>query len=194
MEDKLEYVGTSSDVHKKLEVVAESLGVSTMRDEAWPKSARWLWRRIKEVLPLLVAAGIEANRKDAEKSTKITLRKVPRNDCSNSSGDEDRKDKPGSPGIRRGEVLLLIPGVSLIPSLIPAKNRLLVSIMESLETLESKMGTSQKAGRVLRSTAGIVCARSARRYEARTPATHLPPVGSYHVEEVSGRRRKGGVA
>ena len=103
MEDKQEYATTSSELHKKLEGVAESLGVSILRDKAWPKSARWLWRRIKEVLPLLVAAGIEANRKDAEKSTKITLRKLPRNDSSNSSGDEDRKDKPDSPGSRHSD-------------------------------------------------------------------------------------------
>ena len=77
--------------------------MSIVRDKAWPKSARWLWRRIKEVLPLLVAAGIEANRKDTEKATKIMLRKLSRNDSSNSSGDEDRKDKPHSPGIRHSD-------------------------------------------------------------------------------------------
>jgi len=103
MEDKEDYTGTSSELHGKLEGVAESLGVSVVRDKAWPKSARWLWRRIKEVLPLLVAAGIEASRNDAEKATNITLRKVPRNDSSNSSGDEDRKDKPDSPGIRHSD-------------------------------------------------------------------------------------------
>ena len=62
MEDKEEYVATSSELHKKLESVAESLGVSIVRDKDWPKSARWLWKRIKEVLPFLVAAGIEAAR------------------------------------------------------------------------------------------------------------------------------------
>jgi hypothetical protein len=102
MEDKNEYVATSSELHKDLESVAESLGVSIVRDKAWPKSARWLWRRIKEVLPLLVAAGIEASRKDAEKATKLTLRKLPRNDSSNSSGAEDSVVEPDSPGIRHG--------------------------------------------------------------------------------------------
>jgi hypothetical protein len=103
MEDKQEYVATSSELHRKLEGVAESLGVSIVRDKAWPKSARWLWRRIKEVLPLLVAVGIEARRKDAEKATEIALRKLPRNDSSNSSGNEDRKGKADSPGIRRSD-------------------------------------------------------------------------------------------
>ena len=60
MEDKEEYTGTSSELHKKLAAVAEELGVE--RDKAWPKSARWLWKRIKEVLPLLAAAGIDASR------------------------------------------------------------------------------------------------------------------------------------
>jgi hypothetical protein len=103
MEDKQEYVATSSELHRKLEGVAESLGVSIVRDKAWPKSARWLWRRIKEVLPLLVAVGNEARRKDAEKATEIALRKLPRNDSSNSSGDEDRKGKADSPGIRHSD-------------------------------------------------------------------------------------------
>lgn len=43
MEDIEEYTGTSSELHGKLEGVAESLGVSVVLDKAWPKSARWLW-------------------------------------------------------------------------------------------------------------------------------------------------------
>jgi hypothetical protein len=93
MEDKQEYVVTSSELHKKLEVVAESLGVSIVRDKAWPKSARWLWKRIKEVLPLLVAVGIEATREHTDKGTAIALRKVPRNDVSNVRDNESREDK-----------------------------------------------------------------------------------------------------
>src|SRR5918992_4298733 len=93
MEDKHEYVATSSELHKKLEGVAEALGVSIVRDKAWPKSARWLWRRIKEVLPLLVAAGIEAARARDESAKQITLRKLPKNDGSNGSDRESRADK-----------------------------------------------------------------------------------------------------
>jgi hypothetical protein len=37
MENKDEYTGTSSELHSKLEGVAESLGVSIVRDKAWPK-------------------------------------------------------------------------------------------------------------------------------------------------------------
>jgi putative DNA primase/helicase len=93
MEDKEEYTGTSSEMHSKLKVVAAQLGVDVDRDKAWPKSARWLWRRIKEVLPLLVAAGIEASRGRDESAKQITLRKIPTNDGSDGSGSESRTDK-----------------------------------------------------------------------------------------------------
>jgi hypothetical protein len=96
MEDKEEYTATSSEMHSKLKVVAAQLGVDVERDKAWPKSARWLWRRIKEVLPLLVAAGIEASRGRDESSKQIALRKIPTNDGSDGSGSESRTGKGGT--------------------------------------------------------------------------------------------------
>ena len=93
MEDKEEYAATSSEVHSKLKVVAATLGVDVDRDKAWPKSARWLWRRIKEVLPLLVAAGVEASRGRDESAKQITLRTIPTNDGSDGSRSESRTDK-----------------------------------------------------------------------------------------------------
>jgi len=93
MEDKEEYTATSSEMHSKLKVVAAQLGVDVDRDKAWPKSARWLWRRIKEVLPLLVAAGIEASRGRDESAKQLTLRKIPTNDGSDGSGSESRAGK-----------------------------------------------------------------------------------------------------
>jgi hypothetical protein len=93
MEDKEEYNATSSEMHSKLKVVAAQLGVDVERDKAWPKSARWLWRRIKEVLPLLVAAGIEASRGRDESAKQITLRKIPTNDGNDGSGGESRTGK-----------------------------------------------------------------------------------------------------
>jgi hypothetical protein len=105
MEDKeeytgTEYTGTSSELHKKLAVVAEQLGVE--RDRAWPKSARWLWKRIKEVLPLLVAAGIDASREHTDKGTAIALRKVPRSNVSNVREDESEEDKAKTSDITDG--------------------------------------------------------------------------------------------
>jgi hypothetical protein len=93
MEDKEEYTATSSELHSKLKVVAAQLGVDVERDKAWPKSARWLWRRIKEVLPLLVAAGFEASRGRDEAAKQITLRKFPTNDGIDGMGGESRTDK-----------------------------------------------------------------------------------------------------
>jgi hypothetical protein len=93
MENREEYTATSSEMHSKLEVAAEQLGVDVDRDKAWPKSARWLWRRIKEVLPLLVAAGIEASRGRDESAKQITLRRFPTDDGSDGSGSESRTEK-----------------------------------------------------------------------------------------------------
>ncbi len=102
MEDKQEYTATSSELHKRLEGVAEGLGVSVVRDKAWPKSARWLWRRIKEVLPVLMAAGIDAKRERPDTGTVITLRKLPRNDASNASNGEDLTAKGNTAGNKDG--------------------------------------------------------------------------------------------
>jgi energy-coupling factor transporter ATP-binding protein EcfA2 len=98
MEDKDEYTGTSSKLHKSLAVVAEDLGLS--KDKAWPKSARWLWKRIKEVLPVLAAAGFEASRAEDRTGSKITLRKVPMNDATNATREDNRGDKPKDGGIK----------------------------------------------------------------------------------------------
>ncbi len=94
MEDRDEYQGTSTELHKKLETVAEELGVSVGRDKAWPKSARWLWRRIQEVVPLLVAVGIDASRQHTDKGTTIVLRKKPIDDVSDVRQGENPTDKP----------------------------------------------------------------------------------------------------
>lgn len=102
MDEHEECSRPSSKMHAKLKAVAEEQGVDVARDKAWPKSARWLWRRIKEVLPLLVAAGIEASRDDTEKASVITLRKVSRNDSSDSSSPGTRVDKGNPAGIKDG--------------------------------------------------------------------------------------------
>jgi hypothetical protein len=96
MEDKEKYTSTSSELHKKLATVAEELGVD--RDKAWPKSARWLWKRIKEVLPVLVAVGLEARRERPESGTVIVLRKVPTPNASNASPSEKGPDKGNAAG------------------------------------------------------------------------------------------------
>jgi hypothetical protein len=93
MEDRDQYAGTSTELHNKLEGVAEDIGVSVSRDKAWPKSARWLWRRIQEVIPLLVAAGIEASRSEEKRGTVIALRKGPTDDATNATAGKNPADK-----------------------------------------------------------------------------------------------------
>jgi hypothetical protein len=99
MEDRDAYEGTSTELHKKLEVVAEDIGVSLARDRAWPKSARWLWRRVQEVVPLLVAVGIDAGRQHTDRGTTITLRKKPTDDVSDVSQSNSRAGKANSDDI-----------------------------------------------------------------------------------------------
>lgn len=98
MEDRDAYRGTSTELHKKLEAVAEDIGVSVARDKAWPKSARWLWRRIQEVVPLLVAAGIEAARSEEKRGTIIALRKTSTDDVTNTTAVENPTGKPYTGG------------------------------------------------------------------------------------------------
>src|SRR5215208_3846077 len=100
MEEHEECSLTSSKMHAQLKAIAEAQGVDVTRDKAWPKSARWLWRRIKEVLSLLVAAGIEATRDDTEKASVITFRKGPTNDSSDSRHRTARTGSGDSAGIR----------------------------------------------------------------------------------------------
>jgi hypothetical protein len=99
MEDKDEYTAASSELHSKLKGVAAQLGVDVERDKAWPKSARWLWRRIKEVLPLLVAAGVEAHRTEDRNGSIIGLRKIYTVDATNTTDGEN----PIAKGKTRGD-------------------------------------------------------------------------------------------
>ncbi len=98
MEDRDGYAGTSTELHKKLEAVAEDIGVSVSRDKAWPKSARWLWRRVQEVVPLLVAAGIEAMRSEEKRGTVIALRKTSIDDATNATEPGNVTGKPDTGG------------------------------------------------------------------------------------------------
>jgi hypothetical protein len=104
MEEHEECSETSSKMHALLKEIAEAQGVDVARDKAWPKSARWLWRRIKEVLPLLVAAGIEASRGEEKRGTVIALRKISINDATNATADEKPIDEADTDGNKEGSV------------------------------------------------------------------------------------------
>jgi hypothetical protein len=102
MEDKVEHTATSFELHQELERVAESLRV--VRDRAWPKNARWLWKRIKVVLPLLVAVGIETDRRENKTGSMISLRNSPRMMPLMPLRAKTRKVKPKASGISNESV------------------------------------------------------------------------------------------
>ena len=79
------FQGAPSDLLAALVPVAEGLKLD-LRSKAWPKDARWLWRRIAEVRPNLMAVGIVAERDDSDKThRKISLtRIIPKNDTPNA--------------------------------------------------------------------------------------------------------------
>jgi len=76
MDHRLEdYEGTATQLYNKLEGVASNNGINVIHDKAWPSSARSLWRRMKEVLPLLASRGIAAQRSRCNHGTIIKLSK-----------------------------------------------------------------------------------------------------------------------
>jgi len=77
MENRSEWIGLANELHTKLEDEAEDLKINTKREKTWPKSPSWLWRRIREVQPLLVAMGIKADTGESRRNgTRITLQKI----------------------------------------------------------------------------------------------------------------------
>lgn len=74
MEGRNKWAGTPSDLLAALQEAAATLKVEPKRDRKFPQSPDWVWRRIREVLPLLVAKGIEAARPVRGKARDITLR------------------------------------------------------------------------------------------------------------------------
>ena len=76
MGSRREYAAPPAQLHRALEKVAETLGVDTRGDRRWPRSARWLWRRLREATPVLEAHGIEARRVHQRTGTMLELRRV----------------------------------------------------------------------------------------------------------------------
>jgi hypothetical protein len=70
------YEGTATELHEKLTLVARKLGVDVLSDKAWPSSCRWMWRRIKEVMPLLASRGVLAEKGKVKAGTIIRLSKT----------------------------------------------------------------------------------------------------------------------
>lgn len=90
MGDRSRYEGPSSDLHGKLAEEAGKLNIDTKADKTWPKSASWLWRRLKEVLPTLAAMGIKADKVEDKSGSKITLEWQDKDPRSGGSRQDER--------------------------------------------------------------------------------------------------------
>ncbi len=75
MENEPQITKSSSDLHAILKQKAEELKINTSAKN-WPQDGRWLWRRIREVRPNLIKAGIEANQDRDSKHKFITLKRI----------------------------------------------------------------------------------------------------------------------
>jgi len=67
MEHRDRWEGLATELHKELKTAAEDLGIDVQRDKMWPKSPLWLSRRLKEVIPLLTAMGVNVEVPDKRK-------------------------------------------------------------------------------------------------------------------------------
>lgn len=78
MQDRALWEGSPSELLDQLNTTAEELKFD-IRDKKYPRNARWLWRRIKEVRTNLQAIGILAERDDSDRDStgrKIILKKI----------------------------------------------------------------------------------------------------------------------
>jgi hypothetical protein len=84
--------------------MADEAGVD-QKNRLWPKDARWLWRRIKEVRPNLQAAGLHANHREISGMTTIEITRItPENDADDPSEGIDLFDRADrQENIRNGE-------------------------------------------------------------------------------------------
>jgi hypothetical protein len=75
MEEHDHYAAPADKLLETLETEADKLKINIKRDKKWPGSPSWVYRRIREVLPLLNAAGITVERDRGKGSREITLSK-----------------------------------------------------------------------------------------------------------------------
>jgi hypothetical protein len=103
MEDRGEYAGPASDLHAKLGNQAEEINIDVKRERSWPKTPSWLWRRMREVLPLLVAMGIEANNSgNTNRGSIITLTRTPTGDGPEGSSKNEDATPDATPAENHG--------------------------------------------------------------------------------------------
>jgi hypothetical protein len=76
MEDNSQWGGSSSLLHKKLVKIAEEQNLKVGGVGGFPKSSNWLWKRIKQVRPNLLALGIDVVHDEDNTGSLIEMSKV----------------------------------------------------------------------------------------------------------------------
>lgn len=84
MEDKQEWIGSSSDLYTLLRQIADEAKLPIGKN-GFPKASNWLWRKIMEVRPNLTALGFLASRDEESANSIITLRKNVVQDSKNTA-------------------------------------------------------------------------------------------------------------
>ena len=74
MSSQEEWIGTATELLTELEKLAEKLHIN-IKSKIWPKDARWVWRRIVDILPNLESEKIRAFQ-NRDKQRFITLQKI----------------------------------------------------------------------------------------------------------------------
>jgi hypothetical protein len=99
LEGEGNWSGTPTELLKELNEAAADAGVDT-KSRAWPKDARWVWRRIKEVRPNLAAVGWQVVHGEAHGKPVITITRIAReNDPSVPSDPNPQAPGPVQAGI-----------------------------------------------------------------------------------------------
>jgi hypothetical protein len=83
MSDKNQWTGTPTDLLNEFEKLTEQLHIN-INSKLWPKDARWVWRRITDILPNLEAEKIKASQ-SRDKQRFITLKKTPEDQPASNS-------------------------------------------------------------------------------------------------------------
>jgi len=76
MEDNNQWGGSSSLLHKNLVKIAEDQNLKVGGVGGFPKSSNWLWKRIKQVRPNLLALGIDVAHDEDNTGSLIEMSKV----------------------------------------------------------------------------------------------------------------------
>lgn len=80
-----EWEGKSSELHKVLKPIAEDLNLKGN----FPSTSNWLWRKIVEVRPNLMAYGIQTSKRETSEGSIIKLYKQKTNGSSGNNGNNE---------------------------------------------------------------------------------------------------------